>query len=199
MPVSGSKHATDFTNADDWTGKTFWMNQIAGTRLPSGTRIRTKGLSCKFANEKVMSALFVDSAGSHNPAQVTDNLTLEQAMVRQLSIGHLITKALFDLATIHIVVINELTFAKLASYHCSNDHRQGTRPRRDCIHQETAARNRGRTRDPGCAAQPQLGHHRLTAARPRQCELHSSVIKQLWIGLHLDVTHCCRCTRPSST
>jgi hypothetical protein len=90
-------------------GKTYWLNEIAGTRLPSDVRVHTQGLSVKISEKHHF--VMIDSEGSHNPAQVTDNLTLEQAMVRQLCVNLLTTKALFELATIHIIVINELSFA----------------------------------------------------------------------------------------
>jgi len=86
-------------------GKTFVLNQITGSNLPSGKKCTTKGLSFKNINVESTNFTLLDSAGSYSPVKVTNELSVAQREATELFLNDLI----FDLSDYFICVVNDFT------------------------------------------------------------------------------------------
>eukprot|EP00466_Bigelowiella_natans_P010033 jgi/Bigna1/80064/fgenesh1_pg.67_\ len=86
-------------------GKTFLLNQISGAKLPSGRKVRTKGLSFKHMEVDKMKFCLLDSAGSNAPVRVENNLSVYQKHVTEL----FILDVVFEVSDYFICVVNDFT------------------------------------------------------------------------------------------
>eukprot|EP00472_Partenskyella_glossopodia_P010412 CAMPEP_0197518342 /NCGR_PEP_ID=MMETSP1318-20131121/3516_1 /TAXON_ID=552666 /ORGANISM="Partenskyella glossopodia, Strain RCC365" /LENGTH=564 /DNA_ID=CAMNT_0043068611 /DNA_START=54 /DNA_END=1748 /DNA_ORIENTATION=+ len=102
---------------DDWNGaiiavvglydkgKTFLLNQITGANLPSGRKVRTKGLSFKHMEVDGMKFCLLDSAGSNTPVRVENEFSVYQKEVTE----HFILDIIFEVSDYFICVVNDFT------------------------------------------------------------------------------------------
>jgi HSP20 family molecular chaperone IbpA len=86
-------------------GKTFCLNKITNSQLPSGKKVSTKGLSFKHVNVESTNFVLLDSAGSYSPVKVVNELSVAQKEATELFLLDLI----FDLSDYFIDVVNDFT------------------------------------------------------------------------------------------
>ncbi len=86
-------------------GKTFILNQITRTKLPSGKKVRTKGLSFKHLNVDGTDFVLLDSAGSNAPVRVENELSVYQKEATE----HFILDIIFEISDYFICVVNDFT------------------------------------------------------------------------------------------
>ena len=56
-------------------GKTFCLNNLSCSNLPSGKKVNTKGLSFKYVNiDEGTRLILLDTAGSYSPVKVENNM-----------------------------------------------------------------------------------------------------------------------------
>eukprot|EP00164_Ancoracysta_twista_P006196 GFYU01008587.1.p1 GENE.GFYU01008587.1~~GFYU01008587.1.p1 ORF type:complete len:626 (-),score=141.67 GFYU01008587.1:72-1949(-) len=87
-------------------GKTFVLNNITNSALPSGKRVSTKGLSFKHVDVDAGTHLIIiDTAGSYSPVKVVNDLSVVEKEASELFLLELI----FELADYFICVVNDFT------------------------------------------------------------------------------------------
>ncbi len=86
-------------------GKTYVLNQITQSKLPSGKKVSTKGLSFKHVSVESTNFVLLDSAGSYSPVKVINDLSVAQKEATELFLMDLI----FDVADYFICVVNDFT------------------------------------------------------------------------------------------
>uniref|UniRef100_A0A7S2U4D3 G domain-containing protein n=1 Tax=Lotharella oceanica TaxID=641309 RepID=A0A7S2U4D3_9EUKA len=86
-------------------GKTFVLNHLTGANLPSGKKVRTKGLSFKHMDVDGTQFVLLDSAGSNSPVRVENELSVYQKEATE----HFILDIIFEVSDYFICVCNDFT------------------------------------------------------------------------------------------
>lgn len=87
-------------------GKTFVLNNLSFSSLPSGKKVNTKGLSFKYVEvERGTKLILLDTAGSYSPVKVVNNLTI----IEKEATEHFILELVFEVADYFIFVVNDFT------------------------------------------------------------------------------------------
>ncbi len=87
-------------------GKTFVLNQLTQSKLPSGKKVATKGLSFKHVEvDGGTRFILLDSEGSYSPVRVSNELSVVEKEVTELFLQELI----FELADYFLCVVNDFT------------------------------------------------------------------------------------------
>lgn len=87
-------------------GKTFVLNKITQTKLPSGKKVSTKGLSFKHVKDHSgTSFVLLDSAGSYSPVRVKGELSVAEKEATEWFLLDLI----FELSDYFVCVVNDFT------------------------------------------------------------------------------------------
>lgn len=87
-------------------GKTFVLNNLSTSNLPSGKKVNTKGLSFKYVNiENGTKLILLDTAGSYSPVRVVNNLSIIEKEATEMFILDLV----FDISDYFIFVVNDFT------------------------------------------------------------------------------------------
>jgi len=87
-------------------GKTFVLNSLTSTNLPSGKKISTKGLSFKQVDvDSGTKLILVDTAGSYSPVKVDNELSVVEKEATELFLLDIV----FDISDYFICVVNDFT------------------------------------------------------------------------------------------
>ena len=87
-------------------GKTFVLNNLSFSNLPSGKRVNTKGLSFKYVDvDEGTKLILLDTAGSYSPVKIENNLSI----VEREATEHFILELVFDVADYFLFVVNDFT------------------------------------------------------------------------------------------
>jgi len=87
-------------------GKTFVLNNISGSNLPSGKKVNTKGLSFKHVDmDSGTKLILLDTAGSYSPVKVTSEFSVAEKEATELFLLDLV----FDISDYFICVVNDFT------------------------------------------------------------------------------------------
>lgn len=87
-------------------GKTFVLNNITESNLPSGKKMTTRGLSFKHVNmDSGTQLILLDTAGSYSPVKVVSEFSVSEKEASELFILDLV----FDLSDYFICVVNDFT------------------------------------------------------------------------------------------
>ena len=87
-------------------GKTFVLNNLSNSNLPSGKKVNTKGLSFKYVDvDKGTKLILLDTAGSYAPVKVEDNMSI----IEREATEHFLLELVFDVADYFIFVVNDFT------------------------------------------------------------------------------------------
>lgn len=87
-------------------GKTFVLNNLSVSNLPSGKKVNTKGLSFKYVDiEKGTKLILLDTAGSYSPVRVENNFSIIEKEATEMFILDLV----FDISDYFIFVVNDFT------------------------------------------------------------------------------------------
>lgn len=87
-------------------GKTFVLNNLSSSNLPSGKKVNTKGLSFKYVNiDEGTKLILLDTAGSYSPVKVENNLSI----IEREATEHFILELVFDVADYFLFVVNDFT------------------------------------------------------------------------------------------
>lgn len=87
-------------------GKTFVLNKITQSNLPSGKKVSTKGLSFKHVKvEGETNFVLLDSAGSYSPVKVVDELSVAEKEATEWFLLDLV----FELSDYFVCVVNDFT------------------------------------------------------------------------------------------
>lgn len=87
-------------------GKTFVLNNLSSSNLPSGKKVNTKGLSFKYVDiDEGTKLILLDTAGSYSPVKVIDN----QSIIEREATEHFILELVFDVADYFLFVVNDFT------------------------------------------------------------------------------------------
>jgi len=87
-------------------GKTFVLNELTESKLPSGKKVSTKGLSFKHVEvDGGTRFILLDSEGSYSPVKVTDELSVVEKEATELFLQELI----FELSDYFLCVVNDFT------------------------------------------------------------------------------------------
>jgi hypothetical protein len=87
-------------------GKTFVLNNLAGSNLPSGKKVTTAGLSFKYVDiEKGTKLILLDTAGSYSPVKITNECSIIEKEATEMFILDLV----FDVSDYFIFVVNDFT------------------------------------------------------------------------------------------
>ena len=101
-------------------GKSFFLSKISKIELPSGTSIRTEGLSIKYPeleHYKNRKIVLLDSAGLETPILKEDNTIIDKELFKEKSREHFITELFLQNYIIHnsdilILVVGILTYSE---------------------------------------------------------------------------------------
>lgn len=87
-------------------GKTFVLNNITESNLPSGKKMTTRGLSFKHVNmDSGTQLILLDTAGSYSPVKVVSEFSVSEKEASELFLLDLV----FDLSDYFICVVNDFT------------------------------------------------------------------------------------------
>lgn len=87
-------------------GKTFVLNNLTESKLPSGKKVSTKGLSFKHVEvDGGTPFILLDSEGSYAPVKVTDELSVVEKETTELFLQELI----FEMSDYFLCVVNDFT------------------------------------------------------------------------------------------
>ena len=87
-------------------GKTFVLNNLSFSNLPSGKKVNTKGLSFKYVDvDEGTKLILLDTAGSYSPVKVENNMSI----VEREATEHFILELVFDVADYFLFVVNDFT------------------------------------------------------------------------------------------
>ena len=87
-------------------GKTFVLNNLSQSKLPSGKKVNTKGLSFKYVNiESGTKLILLDTAGSYSPVKVVNNFSIIEKEATEMFILDLV----FEISDYFIFVVNDFT------------------------------------------------------------------------------------------
>jgi HSP20 family molecular chaperone IbpA len=87
-------------------GKTFVLNSISNSNLPSGKRVNTKGLSFKHTDmDSGTRLILLDTAGSYSPVKVVNEFSVAEKEATELFLLDLV----FDISDYFICVVNDFT------------------------------------------------------------------------------------------
>ena len=86
-------------------GKTFVLNHLTGSQLPSGKKVSTKGLSFKHVDVEGTKFIVLDSEGSYAPVKVENELSVVEKEISE----RFIQDVIFDLSDYFLCVVNDFT------------------------------------------------------------------------------------------
>jgi len=87
-------------------GKTFVLNNLSFSNLPSGKKVNTKGLSFKYVDvDRGTKLILLDTAGSYSPVKVENNLSI----IEKEATEHFILELVFEVADYFLFVVNDFT------------------------------------------------------------------------------------------
>lgn len=87
-------------------GKTFVLNNITNSNLPSGKKVNTKGLSFKHVNvDSGTNLVLLDTAGSYSPVRVVNELSVLEKEATEMFILDMV----FEISDYFICVVNDFT------------------------------------------------------------------------------------------
>lgn len=87
-------------------GKTFVLNSISNSNLPSGKRVNTRGLSFKHTDmDSGTRLILLDTAGSYSPVKVVNEFSVAEKEATELFLLDLV----FDISDYFICVVNDFT------------------------------------------------------------------------------------------
>lgn len=87
-------------------GKTFVLNNLSDSNLPSGKKVNTKGLSFKYVDiDHSTRLILLDTAGSYSPVKVVNN----NSIIEREATEHFILELVFDIADYFLFVVNDFT------------------------------------------------------------------------------------------
>ncbi|EAR86836.1 50S ribosome-binding GTPase (macronuclear) [Tetrahymena thermophila SB210] len=87
-------------------GKTFVLNNLTLSNLPSGKKITTKGISFKHVNvDSGTNLILVDTAGSYSPVKINNELSIIEKEATEVFISDLV----FEISDYFICVVNDFT------------------------------------------------------------------------------------------
>ena len=87
-------------------GKTFVLNNLSFSNLPSGKKVNTKGLSFKYVDvDEGTRLILLDTAGSYSPVKITTNMSI----VEKEATEHFILDLVFDVSDYFLFVVNDFT------------------------------------------------------------------------------------------
>ena len=87
-------------------GKTFVLNSLTESKLPSGKKVATKGLSFKHVEvDGGTSFVLLDSEGSYSPVKVLNELSVVEKEATELFLQELI----FEMSDYFLCVVNDFT------------------------------------------------------------------------------------------
>lgn len=87
-------------------GKTFVLNNLSNSNLPSGKKVNTKGLSFKYVNvDEGTRLILLDTAGSYSPVKVQNNMSI----IEREATEHFILELVFDISDYFLFVVNDFT------------------------------------------------------------------------------------------
>eukprot|EP01121_Diplochlamys_sp_Union-15-3_P013271 TRINITY_DN4095_c0_g1_i1.p1 TRINITY_DN4095_c0_g1~~TRINITY_DN4095_c0_g1_i1.p1 ORF type:complete len:658 (-),score=136.28 TRINITY_DN4095_c0_g1_i1:27-2000(-) len=92
-------------------GKTFLLNKLGKTSLPSDMKVNTKGLSFVLPDDdNVKNLIFLDTAGTNSPLQLSSEDRKNSALVEKKSTELFLQDLVYSLSDVIIVVVNQLTW-----------------------------------------------------------------------------------------
>ncbi|CAD8098459.1 unnamed protein product [Paramecium sonneborni] len=87
-------------------GKTFVLNNLTQSNLPSGKKVTTKGISFKHVDvDSGTQLILVDTAGSYSPVKIQSAMSI----VEKEATEHFIIDLVFELSDYFICVVNDFT------------------------------------------------------------------------------------------
>ena len=86
-------------------GKTFVLNRLTESELPSGKKVSTKGLSFKHVDVEGTKFVVLDSEGSYAPVKVENELSVVEKEISE----RFIQDVIFELADYFLCVVNDFT------------------------------------------------------------------------------------------
>jgi hypothetical protein len=87
-------------------GKTFVLNNLTQSNLPSGKKVNTKGISFKNVNVDAGTHLIlVDTAGSYSPVKILNELSIVEKEATEM----FITDLVFEISDYFICVVADFT------------------------------------------------------------------------------------------
>lgn len=87
-------------------GKTFVLNNLTLSNLPSGKKVNTKGISFKHVNvDNGTNLILVDTAGTYSPVMIQNELSIVEKEATEMFILDLV----FEIADYFICVVNDFT------------------------------------------------------------------------------------------
>jgi hypothetical protein len=87
-------------------GKTFVLNNITNTNLPSGKKVNTRGLSFKTVSvDSGTNLVLLDTAGSYSPVKVVNELSVMEKEATEMFLLDIV----FELSDYFICVVNDFT------------------------------------------------------------------------------------------
>lgn len=87
-------------------GKTFVMNSLINTNLPSEKKVKSHGLSLKTTNiENETQVLYIDTMGAYTPVEIIDENSIDDKELME----SLILEVVFEFSGYFICVLNEFT------------------------------------------------------------------------------------------
>lgn len=87
-------------------GKTFVLNNLSSSNLPSGKRVNTKGLSFKYVNvDDGTKLILLDTAGSYSPVKVQNSMSI----IEREATEHFLLELVFDISDYFLFVVNDFT------------------------------------------------------------------------------------------
>lgn len=87
-------------------GKTFILNNLTQSNLPSGKKVTTKGISFKHVNiENTTNLILIDTAGSYSPVKIQNELSIIEKEATEMFILDLV----FEISDYFICVVNDFT------------------------------------------------------------------------------------------
>ncbi|CAK70642.1 unnamed protein product (macronuclear) [Paramecium tetraurelia] len=87
-------------------GKTFVLNSLTMSNLPSGKKVTTRGISFKHVNvDNGTKLILVDTAGTYSPVKIENELSIVDKEATETFISDLV----FDLADYFLCVVNDFT------------------------------------------------------------------------------------------
>jgi Fe2+ transport system protein B len=87
-------------------GKTFVLNNLTLSNLPSGKKVNTKGISFKHVNvDSGTNLILIDTAGSYSPVKIENEKSIAEKEATEMFILDLV----FEVADYFICVVNDFT------------------------------------------------------------------------------------------
>lgn len=87
-------------------GKTFVLNNLTLSNLPSGKKVNTKGISFKHVNvDNGTNLILIDTAGSYSPVKIENEKSIAEKEATEMFILDLV----FEVADYFICVVNDFT------------------------------------------------------------------------------------------